>query len=239
MLLTNSFLESAPHSNGTMAGNQAYLQGNDHGQTYARVYESFGGSDDLRKKISTIGNNEYGLGYKKIGEDYSYTPFCGGMPFSSRPTSMQGGGFFFTVKTCDGEERFLNCFAYALGTFGYKLGQLAKKDMTEIQKSVSQTIDHIVSRYFTNVIEPEDGDLAVYSVAPGRRLHTPRGIEVSGTTHAGVYRKSKPNWNSPSGGSIESKWGWLSNPYVFQHDVFFTPDFYGDQVKFYRIKKLD
>jgi len=205
-------------------------------QTYARSYQSFGGSDDLRKKISAMGNNQFSRGYKSIGEEYSH----GTTPFSSKPTRMQGGGFFLTVKTIDDDdqERFLNCFAYALGTFENRLEKLAEKSMVEIQKSVSQTIDHIVNRYFTNVVEPEEGDLVVYSVSPGKCLYTPDGTAVFGTTHAGVYRKSKPNWNSPSGGTIESKWGWLLTPHVFQHDVFFTPDFYGDQVKFYRIKNL-
>lgn len=223
---------------GTMAGDQIFLKGNNNKLTYARTYQSFGGSNHLRREISKIGDNMFGSGYKNIGDEYSYTPFWRGTPFSSKPTSMQGGGFFLSIKTFDDkdQDRFLNCFAYALGTFGNKLEQLVEKSMAEIQKSVSDRIDHFVNQYFTNVVEPEDGDLVVYSVSPGNVLHTPSGREVSGTTHAGVYRKSKPNWNSPSGGTVESKWGWLANPYVFQHDVFFTPDFYGNQVKFYRIK---
>ncbi len=132
---------------------------------------------------------------------------------------------------------FLNCFAYALGTFGADLEKLAGVDMEKIQNSVNDTIDHVVNQYFTNVTEPEDGDLAIYSVSGV--FYTLKGVRISGTTHAGIYRKSVSNWNSPEGGTIESKWGWFRNPYVFQHDVFFAPDFYGDTVKFYRLKKLN
>lgn len=243
MFLTDSSLDSTPSPKvpfkflGTMAGDQGYLKGNNDKPTYARTYHSFGGSNDLRKRISKIGHDRSSKGYKDIGDDYSYTPFYLGTLFSSKPTTMQGGGFFLTVKTFDDEDerRILNCFAYALGTFGDKLERLTGKNMAEIQKSVSQKIDHVVSRYFKNVVEPEDGDLAVYNVSPGKILYTPGGKKVSGITHAGVYRKSKPNWNSPSGGTIESKWGWFSNPYVFQHDAFFAPHFYGDQLKFYRL----
>jgi len=223
---------------GTMAGDQVYLQGINKEPTYARIYKSFGGSNHLRKEISERGCLIPGPNYQDIGNSYSYTPFWRRTPFSSRPSSMQGGGFFLTVKTFEKEEqeRSLNCFAYAIGTFGNNLEKLSEKNMRELQASVIYTIDHIVDRYFTNVAIPEEGDLAVYSVSPGEYAFTPSGRPVSGTTHAGVYRNSQHNWNSPSGGTIESKWGPLLNPYVFQHDIFFLPDFYGNQVKFYRIK---
>ena len=221
---------------GTMAGDQVHLTGIDKEKTYGRKYKSFGGSDDLRKKISKEGSATFGKGYKDIGEEYSFPPFD-----PTKRSSMPGGGYFVTIKTyADGDpQRNLNCFIYALGTFGSKLEKLAGKEMKEIQESVLATIDHVVEKYFNNVTEPEEGDLVIYSVSPGNCIFAPGGTQVSGTTHAGVYRKTKPNWNSPPGGSVESKWGFLMNPFVFQHDVFFTPDFYGDQVKFYRLKKLN
>lgn len=229
---------------GTMAGNQVYMTGVNKQQTYGREYESCGGSDDLRKRISKIGHGNFGDGYKDIGKEYSFTPFSryDGRPFNMTKASwMQGGGYFLTIKTYDegDQQGYSNCFAYALGTFGRNLEILAGKEMKQIQASVGQTINHIVDEYFINVEEPEDGDLVVYNVSRGKIIYTPNGIPCSGTTHAGIYRKTKPNWNSPKGGSVESKWGWLCNPYIFQHDVFFVPDFYGDEVKFYRLKKLN
>lgn len=47
---------------------------------------------------------------------------------------MQGGGYFLTIKTFDSiEERLLNCFAYAIGTFGTDLEKLPGKEMKEIK----------------------------------------------------------------------------------------------------------
>lgn len=224
---------------GTLAGSQVYLEGVSKQQTYGRKYEPIGGfdNDTLRKKISKA----WGKGYKDIGEEYSFTysRLSDGRPFNTtKPGSMQGGGYFLTIKTFDNaEDQQQSCFEYALGTFGSKLEKLAGKEMKKVQESVERTIDHVVEECFTNVTEPEDGDLVVYSISPGYYMLTSNGIPISGTTHAGVYRKTEPNWNSPKGGSVESKWGWLLNPYVFQHDVFFTPDFYGNLVKFYRLKK--
>jgi hypothetical protein len=211
---------------GSLAGNECYLEGNDGKQTYSRKYDSLA-ANDLRRRVSKQGKNKVS-GFKTIGQEYSYTPnSMGNSGFGTKPGTMQGGGFFFTLKTYkdDDQERFLTCFAYALGTFGERLEKVVHRKMKVIQESVPHTIDHIVKDFFTNVDTPEDGDLVIYSFSAGQ------------TNHAGIYRNSKPNWNSPEGGTIESKWGWLT-PYVFQHDVFFTPDFYGDTVKFYRLKKV-
>ncbi len=215
----------------TMAGNPTYLKGNDGKSTYARVYEPFG-PYDRRKSISEIGYIVSSR-CKDIGEKYGSPQ---GWKTDFRGTTMQASGFFRTVKTFDDEdpEQFLNCFAYALGTFGTALEELAEKKMEKIQDSVSERINHIVNTYFTNVTNPKDGDLAIYSVEPGKVVYTPNSVEISGTTHAGIYRKKVSN-----GGTIESKWGWCAQPHVFEHEVFFTPDFYGDIVKFYRIKKLN
>lgn len=223
---------------GTMAGTPTMLIGNNHRPTYSRIYESFGGSDDLRNRISVIGNDLGGAGYKDIGDSYSYTPYIS----NRNPYSMQGGGFFLTVKTYeeDDQERFLNCFAYAIGTFKNELEVLSKKSIEDLQKSVSYEIDHIVAEYFDNTNEPKDGDLAIYSVSGKEKVTTPSGILINpGTTHAGIYQTSQPNWNSPGGGTVRSKWGFIDNYYVFQHDLFFTPHFYGNQIRFFKIKKID
>lgn len=224
---------------GTMAGNQHYLIGNDNQLTYGRVYKPFGGSDILRKKLSAddkpFGSHEY----KKLGESYSFTPlqFRDGRAFGVESTTKQGGGYFLTVKEYEREdkERFLNCFAYALGHFSEGLERLTGKTINEIQDLVHETIDDVVKKYFVNVSVPSDGDLAVYSVSPGRYIDL-KGQRIEGTTHAGIYRATQPNWNSPDGGTVESKWGWLANYHIFKHDVFFIPHFYGDTVKFYSLK---
>jgi hypothetical protein len=227
---------------GTMAGKQIYLESKVHGgaNTYTRLYEAFGGSDDLRCAISQSWEAHGGAkGFKSIGEGYSYTPWpqFDGHPFSTRPTSMPGGGFFLTLQELQGNEISLNCFAYALGTYGEHLEKIAGMEMMEIQKAVCTTIDGIVSKYFHCVQDlPQDGDLAIYQKTIVNHFLAGVTITFNETTHAGIYRDSKPNWNSPRGGTIESKWGW-GNPYIFQHDIFFCPHSYGDIVKFYWLKQ--
>lgn len=191
---------------GTMAGRQCYMTTKDSNQyTYVRKYDPFGGSDDLRSKVAKVGDS-FGAGYKELGEEYSYTPinYSDGRDFGSRPGTMQGGGFFLTVKTFQGQAASLNCFAYALSTYGESIENATGKSMKDIQDSVNMSIDHIVKEYFQSIEVPKDGDLVVYqtieSTVIGSRL-----ID----THAGIYRETKRNWNSPSGGSVESKWGWL------------------------------
>ena len=96
--------------------------------------------------------------------------------------------------------------------------------MQEIQaQGWAYGMSYLINRYFDCIKMPEEGDLVIYPNA-------------AGSPHTGIYRKSKPNWNSPYGGTVESKWGGGS-PFVFQHDVFFTPDHYGDIAQFYRPKK--
>jgi hypothetical protein len=81
---------------GTMAGNQTFLIGSNEKVTYARKYEPFGGSDDLRQRISVAGDRQLASGYKSIGEEYSYTPWnhWDGRSFGRTPGLFQGGGFF-------------------------------------------------------------------------------------------------------------------------------------------------
>jgi hypothetical protein len=234
---------------GTLAGREAFVK-SFRESTYARIYKSCGFSDDNRYTLSNAAN---GLAYKKLGEHYSVISdeqkldYNEHRPFGPRNIKdiddlgyTRGGGFFLTVKDLAVEgERDINCFGYALSTFGEKLVALSGKSSEELIKSAKNNhgMRAIVSDYFTCIAEfPKDGDLAIYQTtkcikSPGFFTIAPGDI-----THAGIFRNSKPNWNSPSGGTIESKWGWLSNPYVFQHDVFFTPEFYGDLVTFYRPK---
>jgi hypothetical protein len=178
------------------------------------------GSDSLRIGLAKEADC---WGYKKLGEI----------------TALHDGGFFRVVKTYEYENvhepvkdfgRFLNCFQYALGTYGSKLEQVAGKSMERIQDSVGESIDIAVKDYFEPINnEPQDGDLVIYETKSGTN------------SHAGIYRKSQPLSRSASGGTVESKWGGfgLGRPpciYVFQHDVFFVPYFYGDRAKFYRLK---
>ena len=197
------------------SGNSLMLPGIDKELTYGKKYESSEILDEIRNEISVIGHKFLGKGYKEIGEKYN-----------EKKTT-----YFVTVITYDDKvKRFLNCFSYALGTFGDKLEKLVGTSMEEIYKSVNQSIDHVVGKFFINVEQPQDGDLVVYNVTPGTTIYTISRKAVQGTTHAGVYRKSD------SREAIESKWGGFGNAHVFEHDVFFTPVFYGNEVKFYRLK---
>ena len=110
--------------------------------------------------------------------------------------------------------------------------------MAEIQASVQENnIDPIVRRYFKNVTEPRDGDLVIYSIAPGKVYRDYRGNYHSGTMHAGIYRVIEATEKSPQCECIESKWGVWRNPYVFQHEVFFMSPADGEEVKIFRLNE--
>ncbi|MBS0289070.1 MAG: hypothetical protein JSS07_03400 [Proteobacteria bacterium] len=231
---------------GTLAGEQrSYLKRHNgaYENIYNRKYKPFGATEELRKKLTQQGDNHFADGYINVGEEYSFTPIHlrDGRNFGFRDTSMQGGGYFLKLKKLDQSNKDINCFAYALSTFGEKLEVISGEKMEVIMNSVGQKIDHIVQKYFEPVDdEPNDGDLVIYNST--KEIKLPQGgksIYSNETTHAGIYRKTKPNWNSPCGGSVESKWGWLANPYVFGHDIFFTPYFYGNRAEFYRIKSIE
>lgn len=207
---------------GTLAGNISYATSNlnPEQKTYTRSYVSFLGSDQLR---SNLAKQRDCWGYKDFGV---------------RTMNLEGG-YFKTAESYKYEEpgepvadhrRFLNCFQYALGTFGNKLEMIAGKSMEQIQDSVSESIDAAVKLYFEPISdEPEDGDLIIYENDSGNNVH------------AGIYRKTAPLERSAHGGTIVSKWGgWgLGRPpctFVFQHDIFFVPEFYGNKAKFYSLK---
>lgn len=208
---------------GTMGGDQKYLPSREKNQeTYSRVFKPFGQlriRDALSKNLSDMEE------CKKIGEDYSYTPLrlYDGRPFSMRPTSEPGGGFFLTLKESQEKESPLTSCQYALSTFGNKIEQLAGIPLQEIQKQCwHYGIGYIINQYFKCVSMPEDGNIVVY----------PNATEGK---EAGVYRKSIPNWKSPYGGTIEVKPNG-SEAYVFQADIFFSPWEWGDVAQFYTLK---
>lgn len=208
---------------GTMAGEQKSLKSSAKNgeQTYSRTYKPFGPMK-LREEISKAQLKD---GFKKIGEEYSYTPrrLRDGRRFGFSPTTRQGGGFFLTLKELQDNEKHITGSQYALSTFGKQLEQISGLSMQEIQaQDWAYGIGSLIHQYFECTTRPEEGDLVVY----------PQGTS---TTHAGIYRNSQPNWNSPYGGTVESKWG-ISSSFVFQHDVFFVPDHYGDVVQFYHLK---
>jgi hypothetical protein len=228
---------SSYESLGTFSGKPVYLPGNDDRSTYARRYEPFQPTNAFRRKAAEAQDL---LTMQKVGEQYSSTKkSLIEKPLDNEASPKETTGFFVTVKKFEdqSDEAALNCFAYAVGTYGNKLEKLAGQPMKEIQKSVDDTIDSVVKKYFTNISEPNmprDGDLVVYSIPEGEMMQTPRGRLVEGTTHAGIYRENNP---SCPGGSVESKWGWIDNPGVFQHDVFFAPRYYGGDAKIFRIKE--
>jgi len=152
------------------------------------------------------------------------------------------GTSFKTVYTCKdysspGKGPMDNYFAYAIQSFGFKLERVAKKEMSEIVKSVSCSIDEAITNYFEPIMgSPKDGDLVVYQSQYTNLLLDGSLIKAGSNTHAGIYRDTKSNGHSPNGGTVESKWGWWGNSFVFQHDMFFVPTCYGDIIKFYRLK---
>ena len=106
---------------GTMGGKQVYLKSNekDGQETYSRSFIPFGPAD-LRVAISKVTKVNDGFQFKTIGESYSFTPWRlrDGRPFGSNPTSMQGGGFFLTLKELDGKDASLFSFQYTLNILG-------------------------------------------------------------------------------------------------------------------------
>ncbi|MBA3813429.1 MAG: hypothetical protein H0X26_02905 [Alphaproteobacteria bacterium] len=159
-------------------------------------------------------------------ETYSRS-FIAGKPNSNRATSWQkmtyteeikeGGGFFLELKELEDKESALHAYEYTLKTLREPLEQSSGVPFHAIlYQAKAYGIGYIVNHYFDCTTRPEEGDLAVY----------PKAQYVP---HTGIYREAK------LGGRVESKWGW-NNPFVYQHDVFFSPDYYGDLAQFYRLK---
>ncbi len=205
---------------GTIAGRQAYtsFQGK---QTYSRILDSevllAFCVDDLRTKISPGGPFTRPDFYKMIGNDYNY-------PRDLSP--MQGGGYFKTLSITENGLKDLTRHAYTMNRLGNQLEKMTGLTLKTIQHQLqSYGIQYFVNRFFDCVLIPKDGDLVVYYDSYGKPVHS------------GIFRDSQPNWNSPRGGTVESKWddGFKASPYTFQHDFFFLPQHYGNVAKIYRI----
>jgi hypothetical protein len=216
--------ENCEHTS-SIAGASIRIQSTQHNgtMTYARqCHESL---STLRTEIEKADEK----GRCILGEKYSYTPlkyqeYRSGRNFGCSPGTIPGGGFFLTVETLPEERCQISSHAYALNILRDQLQNLSGLPISQIQNQADYySMDYIVSQYFECIKLPEDGDLVVYY----------DGIKIM---HSGIHRKSEPNWNSPLGGTVESKWGLFSS-FVFQHDVFFIPNVYGNTAKFYRVKK--
>ena len=94
---------------------------------------------DLRVKLQ---NQDSGTGYQTIGNEYN----------------GNGNLYFKTVKTFTktpdayGRDSDINCFGYAISTFGNRLEKIAQKPIQEIISMVERFIDETVKEYFVPVI---------------------------------------------------------------------------------------
>ncbi|MBA2727726.1 MAG: hypothetical protein H0U49_06095 [Parachlamydiaceae bacterium] len=211
---------------GTMAGDQVGKKNSR--STYCREYKAFGGTDEVRNKIFESMQNSYdGKEIKKIGDHYSFTPYRlrDGRNFGTLPTTWQGGGFFLTLKKLSDADERMSSLEYITQVLGPQLESITGLSVEELVKQFCAYGQSYLLKYFFEPIDlPQDGDLVIY---PGAEDSHP---------HYGIFRESSRNWNSPSGGTVESKWEWWRSPYVFQHDIFFVPPLYGKVAKFYRLK---
>jgi len=210
---------------GTMAGTQIFPT--NATATYTRKYSRFGGSDQVREKLfAAMHRHLNGKGISLIGNHYSFTPahLRKGQNFGSLPSNWQGGGFFLLVKKLKSTFQH-SSLEYVIHTLGHDLQAISGFSAKELCRQVNAYgVNYLIHHYFTCIKTPEEGDLIVYT-----------DVKYS-QPQCGIYKNSKPNWNSSEGGTVESKWDWHSNPYVFQHDLFFTPPYFGNVAKFYRIK---
>lgn len=203
---------------GTMAGKQ--IARGAGCPTYTRKYEVFGGSDERRKQISDRcwSREDTAL----LGEHYSFTPlhirkaYKETRDFGWTPhPSFQGGGFFLNLGKTDDDA-----ISYVIKKLGDSLKKSSGLDQQEIvQRITAYGVKYFLHHFCDSVDVPEEGDIVVYS-----NMEVPK---------LGVFRESKPNWNSPQGGTVESVW----HRCAYQHDIFFVPSTYGNIAAFYRLKK--
>lgn len=247
----------SPSFLGTMAGEPSYSTGL-HGElTYTRTYQPFGTVSycneygrmeqiELREKIQRIcfhGSDEF----LPHGMAYSFTPveLRDGRAFGTQASAeYQGGGYFLVAHTYedDDQSRFTSGLGYAMRIFETRIKEQYNASIhpKSFSSSESHRFNLFVRQYFDPISAPDvpqDGDLAVYENPPNTLFLDGPIRDISGTSHAGIYRASKRNWNSSSGGSIESKWGFLFSKYVYDHEVFVTPKYFGATVKFYRFRE--
>ena len=197
-------------------------------ETYARLYEK----PEDEKILNDINLLKDQLRYdgnqcKSYGEKYSYDD----RPPLKKRYSFSGGGFFLTVKKLEGDNIYLMSGEYALTAFKEQIENIGLSMERVLGEYKNYGTSYIVNKYFECTKEPKEGDLVVYQNGDG-----------DGYIHSGIYRKIKPSsdigWNSTDFGTVESKWGTINrNPYVFQHDIFFIPNSYGNLAVFYRLKE--
>ncbi len=216
---------------GTLGGVQGYtLSTAKKEQTYSRTYRThngYGMCDELRKSLAGLNGTEM----QKVGNEYSYTPLrfrtVGSPLFSFWPGYMQGGGYFLSKRCFEKDDSWLSPASYAISQYGQEIERISGYDLASLQAQTdAYSINYIIHQYFDSVTSPQEDDLVVYSEPKKEAPCMP----------VGIFKNTEPNWNSPSGGTVVSKYNYNSQ-YVFQHDVFFTPDWYGNVAKFYRLKK--
>jgi hypothetical protein len=112
-----------------------------------------------------------------------------------------------------------DCRAYALSkTLRNNKHNISTETAVEAVNNPTK-FDKLLSDYFTNIpfCEALDGDMVVYY------------DQNDESVHVGIYRIKNKH------GIVESKWG--NYPIVVQHEIFFTFASYGDEVRFYRLKR--
>ncbi|MEM1282303.1 MAG: hypothetical protein AAGG81_01975 [Chlamydiota bacterium] len=209
--------------------------------TYCRQFTDHNGSisHKLRFQIRKVYLNTIdGSALKDFGERYSFTPQekRDGRNFGTNPPNFDtnllngfiGGGFFLTLKEIDEVDKKISSLEYVIRTLKSNLSAITALTTQEIiSQATTYGVGYVTHYFFEPVDLPKNGDLVVY----------PNTVDSSHRTHCGIFRESKPNWNSPNGGTVESKWLCESSRYVFQHDIFFVHPEYGNIVNFFRIKK--
>jgi len=93
------------------------------------------------------------------------------------------------------------------------------RDIRDNVLSCGQKMQVIISQHFVEVNEPEDGDLVAY--------YNHEKIPQDPLTHTGIYRGN---------GLVESKWGSIKA--IFLHPKFYSLWVWGNEIRYYRQKKL-
>ena len=216
-------------------GVDAFLEGPlPHAKTYARISQPNPTIEAWRKVLVEKENLLGGWrGYSLGGSQYNYTPSCFPNPCGScghKSKNWSGGGFFRLNKTFPVEDIPEESGEYVVRVLHESLTQNTGKTVPEILDLLhGYGISYLLYHYFDPVKAPEEGDTVIYT-SPFRTV-----------AHMGIFRRSRPNWDSPYGGTIESYWpAWSArapNPHVFQHDTFFIPPILGIQAFFYRLRQ--
>ncbi len=131
-----------------------------------------------------------------------------------------GKTYFVTVLTYSDHDkrRYFNCLKYAILRYEEPIRDRFNVLVIHCKTEDPAFFVKILNNFFRNVFEPQDGDLAVYEDADAEIVH------------AGIYRETL------AGCVVESKWG-RDCVNIYRHELFFTPDDYGDIVKFYRLRQ--